>query len=39
MLLNMKAAGVTPGRELYVTITQKLPGGMLMRFVVAMSNR
>ena len=33
VLLNMRTAGVTPGRDLYISVTQKLPRGLLTRFV------
>ena len=33
VLLNMSTASLTPGRDLYIAITQKLPRGMLTRFV------
>ena len=33
ILLNMAMANLTPGRDLYIAVTQKLPRSMLTRFV------
>ena len=33
VLLNMKTANIVPGRGLHIVITQKLPRGMLTKFI------
>ena len=33
VIVNMRTAGMQPGRELYISITQKLPRGMLSRYM------
>ena len=33
VILNMSTAGMQPGRELYIAVTQKLPRGMLSRYM------
>ncbi|XP_065177011.1 uncharacterized protein LOC135806713 [Sycon ciliatum] len=33
VLLNMQAGHIMPGREMYVTVTQKLPRNLLLRYI------
>ena len=33
VLLNMRTSDIKPGRDLYIAVTQKLPRGMLTRFI------
>ncbi|XP_065177328.1 uncharacterized protein LOC135807825 [Sycon ciliatum] len=33
MLMNMEMCAVTPGRELYISVTQKLPKSLLLRYM------
>ena len=37
-LINMRSYGVTPGRDLYLSVTRKLPRGMLLRYMDSHDN-